>query len=123
MTNEERATALRDLIELRLPVDAAVHALSVYAWDSEQELARIDRSAAIHLLDAYLQERVSSEEVARWANAIEGRDDVALDPGSEEMLKDFIFEMATPELTESLTVDRASWWKARLTDGGEQAIS
>lgn len=121
MTDDERRGALRDLIELRLPVDDAVQALSVYVWDNEHELAQVDRSAAITLLDAYLEKRISGQDVTRWANSLEGRDDVALEAGSAEMLKGLIFELATPELTEPLTVDRANWWKVRLAGGGEQA--
>jgi len=114
MTIAERSEALRDLIQLRRPVDEAAEALSAFAWDSEQDLVRLDRSDAARLLDAYLGEHISDHDTVRWAAAIEGRDDVALAPGSEEMLKEFLFELATPEITESLTADRAASWKARL---------
>jgi hypothetical protein len=50
----------------------------------------------------------------QWAEALEGREDVGFEDGHEEKLKQFIFELANPELCESVTPVRAATLRADL---------
>jgi hypothetical protein len=40
--------------------------------------------------------RVVRRDLERWANAIEGRDDIGLDTDAADALKEAIFELANP---------------------------
>lgn len=62
---------------LRRPVADVVRELSLYQWDSDVELVHLTRNDAIRVLDGYLSNRLSDDDVASWANEVEGRDDIA----------------------------------------------
>ena len=110
----ERAEALRDLVELRVPVEDAVAALAPFGWDSDTELVTFTRADALRLVSNYLDRTLSAQEAQRWAEALEGRDDLGLEPGFADILKQFLFEIATPELTEYLSPEVARRWGSTL---------
>lgn len=114
MTGLDRAEALRDLLLLRQPVEKATSVLKSFPWDSHKQLVALTRADACNALDRYLDGHLSSEELEQWANAIEGRDDVGFEPGSEALLKDFVFQMAMPEITTAVTQAVAADWRDRL---------
>lgn len=111
MTTEDRAAALWALIELRVPIQDAVDRLRAFPWDSETALVTLRAGAVVHVLDRYLAGSLGEADIETWANAIEGRDDVAYDPSREEAVKHVIFECANPLLSGSITPARALRWK------------
>lgn len=113
-SDQPRVEALLDLVELRRPVAESAAALAEFAWDSDRELVGLSRADARRVLGAYQERRLSADDCQRWAEALEGRDDVGLEPGYEDRLKDFLFTLATPELTEPLTPALAEHWLAVL---------
>ena len=50
------------------------------------------------VLAAYLDGSLDEDDCESWAFALECRDDVGFEPGFEQLLKEFLFEVATPEL-------------------------
>lgn len=111
MTTEERAEALWALIELRQPIEDSVGRLRAFPWDSEDVLVTVGAEAIGRILDHYLAGSLAEADLEMWANAIEGRDDVAYDPSNEEALKRVIFECANPILSGPITPDKARQWK------------
>jgi hypothetical protein len=112
---DRRIQALLDVIRLRQPVEQAAAALADFPWwDSDEELVELTRSDAMRLLTAYTDHALSADDCRRWAEALEGRDDVGLQPGAGDALKDLLFELSTPEITESLTPQRAQHWQTVL---------
>ncbi|HTF53221.1 MAG TPA: hypothetical protein VK735_37730 [Pseudonocardia sp.] len=112
----QRAEALRDLIELRVPVKQAATALAQYPWDSDEELDVLTRADALRLLSRYKRQELTPVEVQHWAEALEGRDDLGLEHMSEDLLKEFLFQIATPELADRLTPEVATRWEATLKE-------
>jgi hypothetical protein len=55
------------------------------------------------VLKLFCEEQATADDVEEWANAIEGRDDLAM----PDHVADIIFELANPLLTEPLTKARA----------------
>ncbi len=55
------------------------------------------------MLMKFLKGSATGSAVQAWAEAIESRDDVGLEPGSQEILKQTLFELANPDLTRKLT--------------------
>jgi hypothetical protein len=112
--HDRRIQALLDVTRLRQPVEQAAAALADFPWDSDEELVELTRSDAVRLLNAYADHVLSADDCRRWAEALEGRDDVGLQAGAEDALKDLLFELSTPEITEPLTPQRARHWQTVL---------
>lgn len=110
----DRATALADLVNLRVTVSAAIEAVRKLPWDHEVALADLDRRAAITVVSRFRTGALTADDLQAWADAIEGREDVGFEPGHEETLSQFVFETANPSLAEELTDRYAVSWIARL---------
>ncbi|MGH3623468.1 MAG: hypothetical protein ACRDQ5_17000 [Sciscionella sp.] len=93
--DEDRAHALDDLVHLRVPVAEAIAALGRFPWDSDTELVTLDADALAHVLDRFLEGSLLPQALEDWANAVEGRDDIAF---SSDDLIDHIAELANPLL-------------------------
>lgn len=72
------------------------------------------RADALRLLRRYQRHELTAEDCQLWAEALEGRDDVGLEDGFEDMLEQFLFELATPELNKPLTARSAASWERTL---------
>jgi hypothetical protein len=60
---------------------------------------------------------VTSQQLERWAEALAGRSDVALQPVAEELLKQLQFEISTPEINYEISLSQASVWRRQLMAG------
>jgi hypothetical protein len=106
----QREHALRDLVQRRAPVPKAIAALARFKWDSDSELVNLTRADAVRALQDYLSGKVTAEDVHQWADALEVRDDIGREPGFEDELTEFLFEIATPEVAGTLTPELAKQW-------------
>lgn len=79
------------------------------------ELVVLTRTEATAALDAYLHNRVALDELVEWADALELRDDVGLEPEAEEELREFLYTLATPAAEGEFTPARARDWRRRLS--------
>jgi hypothetical protein len=118
-----RAAVLRDLVELRIPPTEAAHSLRSFGWDSCRELVTLGRLDARRVLDQYSRGDLNAEDCARWADALEGREDLAFEAGFEDLLTNFLFEVANPEINGSLSVQFVERWRAALDDRPESAVT
>lgn len=114
----ERLILLRELIAGRSSPSVVVERLAVFGWDCDEELVIMTRDDAVGLLSRFVSGEVNTARMAEWANAIEGRDDVGFEPAANLLLGELVFELANPEITRELAVDRAEWWIRRLDDTG-----
>ena len=110
---EERRAALRNLVMLAEPVDVALRSLARYRWGDTVSV-QVEASHVVHLLEAFVEGRISSDEVERWAFALVGRDDVEYDQRWPAEIAQFMFEAENPEIEGTLSVDRASEWIRKL---------
>jgi hypothetical protein len=111
----DRRRILRSLLELDRPLDAVLGDLAGVAWDSEEELVILQPGHVIDMLNRFKSGRYGTEDVERWANAIEGRDDIGLKDESRALLKEAIFDLANPDLQGALTIEVAERWVERLS--------
>lgn len=107
------AEVLTDLVALRRPLDEALPAVRRLPWGDE-EVVTLTREDAYRLLDCFLEGSVTASDCDAWANALEGRDDVAYEPGHEDVLAQLLFEVGTPEANGPLTKASARAWQRRL---------
>jgi hypothetical protein len=115
VTVDAHIEALRDLIELREPIPAAISRLRHFPWDSDRELTTLTGNDLVRLLDGYLRGDLPNKEVEEWANALEGRDDVGYEDRISDTLRQIIFELANPLLTTPLEPARAREWKEAIS--------
>jgi hypothetical protein len=109
-----RVEAILDLIQIRRPISEAMETLLGFAWDSEEELVTLRRGDALMILNNFESGNLSAVECSEWAEALEGREDISLESGFEDLIKDFLFELSAPEINGPLTVDSSALWKERI---------
>jgi hypothetical protein len=68
------------------------------------------------VLDMYLRGELTNSEVEEWADAIESRDDIGYGSPTDHRLKQLVFKLANPLLTEKITPATATAWRAALGD-------
>jgi hypothetical protein len=110
----DRRQALVDLVDLRKPIDQAIRSLSIYQWGTAPEVV-LGARQIILMLERFVARDVDAHDLERWANAIEGRDDVEYDPRCHSDVANFLFEASTQEVNGTFTADRASEWIRRFT--------
>jgi hypothetical protein len=116
-TKVERTTALQDLVQLRRPPFEAEPVLMRFGfWGSDEGLVTLNRSDALRLLDRFQQASLTALECQHWAQTLEMRDDLSLEPGAEDLLTQFLFEIATPEINEPISPQLVRRWQANLKD-------
>lgn len=102
-----RKTALENLLNFKLPIEQAISDLSQFEWDSEVELVSLEAAQIQKVLQLFIQDTISALEVENWANAIECREDIKIELS---LVNEALHELANPQLTQSLSVERASFW-------------
>lgn len=105
--NEFRRTVLIDLVSFAQDITMLKGNLARFAWDSEEELAVLEKRHLVNVLTRFLNGQLSGDDVMEWANAIELREDIAIESGSENLVKDIIFDLANPEINYKLDSIRA----------------
>lgn len=108
-----RLKMIEHLINLDLPLQEIRCQLSALPWDSDEEIP-LTKSAAKSVLERYISDRISLEILVEWANLIEGRDDICFDPSCSQDLKQFVFDLANPDLQGSLDKDKARGWLSKF---------
>ena len=106
----ERREALFALLNRTQPLPTILDILSKYPWDSE-ELVRISTKHLAAALEAYLNGTETSKFIEDWANAIEGRDDVGVDPHCADQILGDLHRLANPVPEGCLTRE---WARERL---------
>lgn len=104
----ERQAALRSVVSLSQPLDEALGRLRTfeYSWP-HSPLLKLHCADVVAVLERYLAGAVDPSEVERWAEAIEGREDIQFASGEEDALSEALFRLSTPEITHMLTRDLA----------------
>jgi hypothetical protein len=102
-----RKIALENLIQFKLPIEQAISDFAQFEWDSEIELVSLEAAQIHHALQLFTQGTISASEVEAWANEIECREDIKIEPS---LVNEALHELANPQLTQPLSVERVSFW-------------
>lgn len=97
-----RKETITSLLEFDSDLGALRDRLSKIEWDSDEQVQCSPRHVR-SVLEQYLAGRRSAEDVEAWANLVEGRDDIDL----ASALREVIFELANPSITQKLSAERA----------------
>ena len=112
--SEDRRELLNRLIRYQLPIEPVLEGLADFRFDSAGELVCLQRSDLVGVLDRFLAGELSADQVRDWADQLEVRDDVGVEPGFEGRLRDALFSLANPNLAEPLTPEMAERVRAEL---------
>jgi hypothetical protein len=97
-----RKDILTDLFFLNGNLSKLQDELSQYSWDSEPILI-INKQDFLNVLNTYIVDKIDTEDIIKWANALECRDDLSFE---DEELQEIIFELANPEINGEITKER-----------------
>jgi hypothetical protein len=103
----DRISALRVIVTYQLPIDGALADLASYGWDPEAASVTLSVADVDSILRRYTAGALSEDDLARWAEIIEGRDDIALDPVHQEALAMVVFTLANPDMNTKMTSEAA----------------
>jgi hypothetical protein len=112
--NDDKKILLMSLLLLDRPLIEIHAAVSKLSWDSDEELCVFTRAHAERALERVIRGELILSDMEEWANLIEGREDIGFEEGREQILREFVHELANPTLTEQLTASRAVEWLERL---------
>jgi len=73
--------------------------LSQLSWDSNEELVVLTKNMIINILNRFLNHEISSFEIEKWAELIEGREDIGIEIEFKEYINNIIFSLANPILS------------------------
>lgn len=59
----------------------------------------------VGVLERYEIGWLSAEDIEQWADALEARDDLGIECGHEEALREFLFAISTPDTNEQINRD------------------
>lgn len=89
----DRALLVQELVEWRRPVADLLPVLRAYTWDCERPLFMLTRVHMARALDRCLASACTSHELAEWAEAIDCREDIELEPGHADVLQQVIVDI------------------------------
>ncbi len=95
----EKTKTLIDLITLSRSIDEILQDLSKYSPESSEDLVRIDIKDIHSVLTRALSGNVTTGDLEKWANVIEGNESIAFET---ENCKEIIFNLANPEINSPL---------------------
>ncbi|UXM91814.1 hypothetical protein [Paenarthrobacter sp. JL.01a] len=98
MPHDQRREAFYDLIQLRRPLGESSARLSSFEWFSQEELATAFAQDIGHALDEFWAGKISADDLRAWAEQLQGREDIALNPQDRDFLADALFQLSTPEV-------------------------
>lgn len=112
----EQRSILWALVELKQPLEKVLRELSQVEWDSDEELVTVRPEHVSAVLERFKAGALDAESVERWANSVEGREDIGLEQSHRALLQAVIFELANPSLQGPLTLAVADRWIERLSE-------
>lgn len=107
----DRVSSVNALLEAQRALPELQAQLAAFPWDSDNDLASLSPLHLRGVLTKFLEGNLSSAELEAWANAVEGREDVAIPAG---VVQDALHELANPQLSQALTPARARHWLTEL---------
>jgi len=94
----ERAELIREIARYEADVSSAMSKIQKYPWDCDSDLYTLTRVDVLKVLERYLGDEISSEELQGWASFLECREDIGYQVDAQEILDKVIFWLANPEI-------------------------
>jgi len=98
-----RLDILKNLVYFEKPLQELVCDLSALDWDYHGEPYIVYSGAVATVIERYLDENISAEELEEWANLLECREDLDFEEAKQEVLSCIIYDLANPTLQGDIT--------------------
>jgi hypothetical protein len=105
--NSARRSAVQALLEMSEPLDSVFQRLQHFGWDYEGVPVLLERKHLVRALQKYLGGELMAADIEKWANGIEGREDIDFEEQYEGVIDETLYELANPLLTMQLEKLRA----------------
>ena len=112
MTAHSRQVLL-DLVQWNGRIDDLIAAARMIP-ESGFPAVVLDRASAQAALRKVLAGEALPGDLTAWTEQLHMREDIDIEPGHEDLLTQFLFEMSTPELFEPITRELCSRWLREL---------
>jgi hypothetical protein len=102
-----RAEILHAFVKGEPVGNSLLEELRAFGWDwhEEEPLALVAKSDLLRIIDMFLSDQISADQLERWAEFLEVREDVDFDSHQRDLLRDVFFRIANPIVHEPLTKD------------------
>jgi hypothetical protein len=92
------------------PIEILEQDIRALSWDyPEQDIVLMTPTMAVIVLDRAIKGEIPIEDVFRWAELLEVREDVGLVGGQKENLREFLFQASNPEINDMNMYSLISW--------------
>lgn len=99
----DRFEVLNDLVFFRKPISDLSKKLGQFDWDYDGEPLIIQASHVEAVLEGFISNKYSAEDLEGWANLIECREDIDYQESMSEELEEVIDALANPVLQGEIT--------------------
>jgi len=103
----DRKKALLELISFSKPVDVLANNIKQFDWDPDGVSVPMGVEHLCGVLLRYVGGESTAQDVEDWANLVEGREDIDFESSHAAVLDECLYELANPDLTSALSVQRA----------------
>lgn len=110
-----RYDVLKALIELNQPLEDVACKLKEHSYDFDGEPIILCKNHLINALNFVISESKNTEEIVRWANLIEMREDIDFDEEYEDLIGEVMHKLANPDLEGEVTVLTCKQYLAELS--------
>lgn len=91
--NMDRVEALKQIVRFGDKLEFAYSALASFPFDSEVELVKVTKEDLANVLNKFLLNEITADDLELWANFIECRDDL-----NYAEIEDYIYALANSVL-------------------------
>jgi hypothetical protein len=110
MSNQKRKQILHRLIQLDGDLETIQKELKSFAWDANEYIIVVTMNDLKAVLTQYLEGKKTIDELERWADLIECREDIDFEDSQENKIKTIVHHLANPELNGKVSVDIVRAW-------------
>ena len=108
MVNKDlRKRRLHTVLRMSVGYTDEIKNLQLENWDVEKPLVILTSNILQMLLRKYILGEINASELQYWAEFVELRDDIGYEEKNEDVLREVIFELATPEINRVLSLSLA----------------
>jgi hypothetical protein len=100
---EDRTSLLNRVIRYELPLEDTLVLLRAYGWHSDGELVMLTAAQVVGVLNRFLAGELTAPQIQHWAELLELREDVGLEPRWSEEIALPVRQFATPESFGAIT--------------------
>ena len=93
-----RIEVLTSLVEFSMPLKDLEVSVGDLEWDASEPLVTLFLDNVVSVLHRHFSGELSIEDVVRWSELIEGREDIGYPNEENDSIRDAIYKIANPDL-------------------------